>query len=133
MSKPNSTSDGKLSRRDFARNAAIAAASLASSGLLATEAAAGTTPQQNPAATASPAQQDIDAKLANIVRKWGDRLSEEQRQHLRRVLGENERMLAAIRAFPLQNGDPPSSVLKLTDDEYEPRGAADAGHDGGRS
>lgn len=125
---------GKLSRRDFARGAAVAAVALASSGLLAIETAAGSTlsgAQQSAADPATAEQQDIEAKLANIVRKWGDRLSEEQRQHLRRVLGENERMLAAVRAYPLENGDPPSQVLKLTNDEYEP--GADAGHDSGRS
>lgn len=129
MSKPNqSKSSEKLSRRDFARGAAIAAASLASTTLLSAGAATGAIPpRQNPAANASPVQQEIDAKLANIVRKWGDRLNDEQRQHLRRVLGENERMLAAVRAFPLENGDPPAQVLKLTNDEYEPPAASGAG------
>ncbi|HWG59957.1 MAG TPA: hypothetical protein VN661_13000 [Candidatus Acidoferrales bacterium] len=129
MSKPNgSQSGGELSRREFARGAAMAVATLASSGLLAAETAAAAAKPQNPAASESPVQEEIDAKLANIVRKWGDRLNDQQRQRLRRVLGENERMLAAVRAFPLENGDPPSQVLKLTDDEYEPRGGTTPGN-----
>jgi hypothetical protein len=58
--------------------------------------------------------EEVDAKLANIVRKYGSRLSDEQRGHLRRILSYNEKMLASIRAFPLQNGDPRASVLKVS-------------------
>ncbi len=66
---------------------------------------AGLTPQQTA---------DVDAKLANIVRQYGNRLTGEQREHLRRILTYNEKMLASIRAFPLENGDPPASVLKIS-------------------
>jgi hypothetical protein len=58
--------------------------------------------------------EEVEAKLANIVRKYGSRVSDEQRGHLRRILSYNEKMLASIRAFPLQNGDPPASVLKFS-------------------
>jgi hypothetical protein len=64
----------------------------------------GLTPEQS---------QEVEERLANIVRKYGNRLTGEQRQHLRRILTYNERMLASIRTFSLQNGDPPASVLKL--------------------
>jgi len=57
---------------------------------------------------------DVEAKLADIIRKYGERLSEEQRKHLRRILAYNETMLAPIRSFTLQNGDPPVTVLKLS-------------------
>jgi len=60
---------------------------------------------------------DVEAKLANIIRKYGERLSEEQRKHLRRILAYNETMLAPIRAFALQNGDPPVTVLKLSSEK----------------
>jgi hypothetical protein len=63
----------------------------------------------------SPEQtEEVDAKLASIVRKYGSRLSDEQRGHLRRILSYNEKMLASIRDFPLQNGDPPASVLMFS-------------------
>jgi len=73
--------------------------------------------QETPGAkpTLTPEQsRDVDAKLANIIRKYGERLSEEQRKHLRRILAYNETMLAPVRAFALQNGDPPVTVLKLS-------------------
>jgi hypothetical protein len=57
---------------------------------------------------------EVDAKLANIIRKFGSRLSYDQRQHLRRILAYNERMLAGVRAFAVQNGDPPASVLRVS-------------------
>ena len=60
---------------------------------------------------------DVDAKLANIIRKYGERFSEEQGKHLRRILAYNETLLAPIRAFALQNGDPPVTVLKLSSEK----------------
>ena len=42
------------------------------------------------------AAQDVDAKLANIIRKHGTRLSGAQREHLRRILVYNEKLLAAF-------------------------------------
>jgi hypothetical protein len=71
--------------------------------------------RQSHSADLSPEQtEEVDAKLANIVRKYGSRLSEEQRGHLRRILSYNEKMLASIRVFPLQNGDPPAGVLMFS-------------------
>jgi hypothetical protein len=58
-------------------------------------------------------EQEVEARLANIVRKYGDRLTESQRTHLRRILAYNEKLLTSIRKHPLENGDPPASVLKL--------------------
>jgi hypothetical protein len=116
----------RISRREFGLDAAVAVAlSLSSSGLstarrdrdkisptiAADEQETGTpklTPEQS---------RDLEAKLANIIRKYGERLSEEQRKHLRRILAYNETMLAPIRAYALQNGDPPVTVLKLSSGE----------------
>jgi hypothetical protein len=109
-----------ISRRDFGWRAAIAAAiTLSPSTLFGSnrnsnqeskpgdktrDQGGGLTPEQS---------QEVEDRLANLVRKYGNRLSGEQRQHLRRILTYNERMLASIRSFSLQNGDPPASVLKL--------------------
>lgn len=65
--------------------------------------------------------EEVEAKLANIVRKYGDRLTQEQRQHLRRILIYNQRMLASVRAFSVQNGDSPASVLRVCFAEPETR------------
>jgi hypothetical protein len=112
-----------ISRREFGRDAAVAAAlSFSPAGLLAARRDADNIPLTIPAseqettpARLTPEQgRDVEAKLANIIRKYGERLSEEQRKHLRSILAYNETMLAPIRAYPLQNGDPPVTVLKLS-------------------
>jgi hypothetical protein len=123
------TKSARISRREFGLDAAIGAAAAAAlslsppSLLNARRDPDNISPaipmgeQETPGAkpTLTPEQsRDVDAKLANIIRKYGERLSEEQRKHLRRILAYNETMLAPVRAFALQNGDPPVTVLKLS-------------------
>lgn len=67
---------------------------------------------------------EVEARLANIVRKWGDRLTEDQRQHLRRNLEYHERLLAPVRAFPLDQGDSPAFTLKLDTGKDTAKGGA---------
>jgi hypothetical protein len=124
------TKSGRISRREFGFDAAIGAAaaaalSISPQSLLKARRdpdnislAIPTGEQERAAAkpTLTPEQsRDVEAKLANIVRRYGERLSEEQRKHLRKILAYNETMLAPIRALELQNGDPPVTVLKLFD------------------
>ena len=120
-----STQD-RISRRQFGRDAAIAAAAtlagptLLGSNATAAEPAVSQEHKPEPLKGLS-AQQvgDVDAKLANILRKYGDRFTAGQKAHLRRILAQNERLLAPVRAFPLENGDPPASVLRVSFDEPE--------------
>jgi len=118
--RPSGTAAG-ISRRSFGRRAAqVAALSLSPIPLLAAPPAPSQTsgaPEQlsgkQNSGLAPELAQEVEAKLANIVRKYGMRLSDAQRQHLRRILTYNEKMLASVHAFSLQNGDPPASVLTL--------------------
>ena len=120
------TKSARISRREFGLDAAVgavaaAAVSLSPPSLLAARRdpdnisptiAAGE--QETATVKLTPEQsRDVEAKLANIIRKYGERLSEEQRKHVRKILAYNETMLAPVRAFALQNGDPPVTVLKL--------------------
>ena len=67
-------------------------------------------------------QAEVDVKFANIIRKYGDRLSEEQRTRVRGVLARHQRMLARVRAFPLENSDSPATGLRLVPtDTAEPK------------
>jgi hypothetical protein len=43
---------------------------------------------------------------------------------LRRILTYNERMLASVRSFPLENGDPPASVLRVSFSEAAQKSGA---------
>lgn len=124
------TKSSRISRREFGLDAAVAAAgvlslSISPAGSVAERhdrgnrsptLAAGGQETAAPKLT-SPQSRDVEAKLANIIRKYGERLSEEQRKHLRRILAYNETMLASVREFTLQNGDPPVTVLKLSSGE----------------
>ena len=122
----------KISRRQFGRNAAIAtAASLGVPAFLTAESAAAapaaeaatfhesllSPPQEkkgDPLKGLTPQQvADLQAKHANILRKYGSRFNDAQKQHLIRILAQQERLLAPVRAFAVQNGDPPASVLRL--------------------
>jgi hypothetical protein len=59
------------------------------------------------------ARAEIDAKVENVIRRWGDRLSEEQKTRARTIITRHVRMLETVRKFPVHNGDSPAAVLKL--------------------
>ncbi len=112
----------RISRRDFGRHAAVATALALSPGTL-IESPQDSDPRRKLEASLpnnrgdglTPEQrEELEAKLTNIIRKYGNRLSDDQRAHLRRILTYNEKMLASVRSFPLQNGNPPASVLKVS-------------------
>jgi hypothetical protein len=109
----NASDSPMVSRRRFAQQAAmLAACSLRGAQLLAEPSNRQPPSQDQDLSSRQP--EEVEAKLANIVRKYGSRLSEEQRNHLRHILTYNEKMLASVRSFPLQNGDPPASVLAIS-------------------
>jgi hypothetical protein len=61
-----------------------------------------------------PAEQaDVDAQFATVIRKWGDRLSEEQRARVRAAMIRHRRMLMRVREFPIENSDSPALGLRL--------------------
>lgn len=101
----------RLSRRNFARG--VVTGTLAVAG--AKPVISRDQQQQSPEDTGlSPNQtQEIDARFNEVIRRYGDRLSDEQRRRVRRILMQNERMLAPIRDFEVKNGDTPATTLKL--------------------
>lgn len=68
--------------------------------------------QGGDAAGGSAQNAEVEAKLANVIRKYGSRLSKEERAHLHKILDRSEKMLASVRAFSVQNGDSPANVFK---------------------
>ncbi|MFZ0039114.1 MAG: hypothetical protein WAK91_16945 [Candidatus Acidiferrales bacterium] len=112
-----------LSRRDFARKAALAAAGAAivPAALRATPLAADDLPiseVQAPPATPLSAEDkaQVDARVSAILRKYGDRLSPEQKDEIRRLSTELQKPLIRLRAYPLGNSNQPATVLKLVSD-----------------
>ena len=111
-----------VTRRQFGKQAAFAglSAALAATPVAAQADAAGPSEKETTAAG------DTEARYQQVIRRYGDRLSEEQRKRVRKILAYNEKLLAPIRSFPLDNGQPAATVLKFYEDaEATPRVKAD--------
>lgn len=119
-----------ISRREFARNAMLAAASaavLGGHGAAQTEGTAA--PAQSagipdragkenvsssPPSKLSPDDRaEVEARMSAILRRHGHRLSSEQKTDIERLLREGQPSLADFRAFPLINSDEPATVLHV--------------------
>ncbi|HYL96418.1 MAG TPA: hypothetical protein VET69_11505 [Terriglobales bacterium] len=110
-----------VTRRQFGKQAAFASLSAA----LALTPAAGQTDAASPSEKEANASGDIEARYQQVIRRYGERLSEEQRKRVRKILAYNEKLLAPIRSFPLENGQPAATVLKFYEDaEATPRASA---------
>ncbi len=104
----------RISRRDFARGGAIAAASAAFSASLSTDAAAQSAETEPALTTAS--QAEVDAKVAAVLRQYANLLSNQQKLEVRRLLTEGQKPLDTMRLFVTNNADQPGDVLKLYPD-----------------
>lgn len=113
-----------LGRRRFTLGAAAAATTALILPIEATSQPAGQTSspaapqtaveQQAQAAMAklSPqAQAEVEMKINEIFRKYGDKLSAEQKADIRKVMAETQDGLEKMRAFALDNGDQPATVF----------------------
>jgi hypothetical protein len=92
-----------VSRRDFARGVAVAAAT---SVVPSTNVGQ---PAQNPASS-SP---EVDAQYESILRQYGGRLSDAEKADIKRLLGENQKGVAPLRAFQLTNADEPALIFRV--------------------
>jgi len=103
-----------ISRRQFARRAALLSASAAvvpATGLFQPAALA-----QEPSAPhtdLSPeSQTEADARLQQIFAQYGSRFSDEEKKSVRQLNVTTQQSLDRVRAFPLENGDAPALYLK---------------------
>lgn len=110
-----------LSRREFARRAALAAAS---SVVLPVTAFAQQEKPANPPATAAPpapespplsadARAEVQSKYESVLRRYGDRLSPEQKSDIHKSLLDAQKGLEEIRTFHLLNSDEPAAVFRV--------------------
>ena len=67
------------------------------------------------------AQAEVEMKVASIFRKYGDRLSDEQKADIRRIMAESQEGLEKMRAFKLENGDQPADAFRAFRSEEKPR------------
>ena len=117
--------DSAISRREFARRAALsAAATLTPSNLLSAESVAAPLPEQLPANAPklSPeGQTEVDSRIQSIFAQYGSRLSDAQKADIRRLATEAQPPLERLRAFAIENGDGPALYLKpLMEREKKP-------------
>jgi len=120
--KTGSAKLGRISRREFARRAAIAsaAASIAPAAALATPAAhavPAAPPAQPPQAADMPklspeGHAEVEARVQSILSQYGSRFSDAQKTDLRRLCALAQPPLDRLRAYALENGDGPGLYLK---------------------
>jgi hypothetical protein len=124
----NGVNGSPISRREFARRAAIvSAASLVPATALPVRAANPESLVEQAADKNSPApehQAESEARYQAILGVYGSRFSETQKADLRRLCSTAQETLDRLRAYPLENGDGPSLYLKpLVEREKKPEAA----------
>lgn len=101
-----------ISRREFARSGVAA---IAASVPLAGVARGAQAPAQQPALSAA-AQSEVDLKVAAILGRYGQLLSDAEKLDVRRLLTEGQPQIEAMREFHTENWDQPATVLRLYPD-----------------
>jgi len=114
-----------ISRREFARRAALASvASFAPASAVnsAVPATPQTPPPPNTPRLSPEGQTEADARLQTILAQYGTRLSEDQKADLKRLCLLAQPPLDRLRAYNLENGDGPALYLKpLVEREKKPK------------
>jgi hypothetical protein len=59
------------------------------------------------------ARAEVEMKVSSIFRKYGDRLNDEQKADIRKVMAETQSGLEKMRAFALENGDLPATIFQV--------------------
>lgn len=105
-----------ISRREFARRAAIVSAVslVPPSALPANDATAEPIPQQptDAPSLSQEGQAEAEARYRAIIAAYGPRFSEAQKSELRRLSFASQPPLDHLRAFEVENGDGPALYLK---------------------
>jgi len=118
----------KLSRREFAQRAALlsATASIVPTGMMLPAEASQNTLASSQAADlpklATESQTEADARFQMVLSRYGNRLSEEEKQQTKVLCYSLQTTLDQVRAYPLKNGDVPALFLKpLIDRDVKPK------------
>jgi hypothetical protein len=117
-----------LSRREFARRAAVlsASASLVPAGAIlpaTPETSLGQGVETGPKLTVE-GQAEAESRYQQIVSLYGSRLDEDQKSNIKRMCAELQPALERVRSYKLENGDAPALYLKpLVEREKKPQAA----------
>jgi hypothetical protein len=127
----NQNEDHKLSRREFAQRAALlsATASIVPAGMMLPAEAFPNNLASAQAADlpklSAQSQAEADARFQNVLSRYGDRLSDEEKQRTKALCYSLQTTLEQVRAYPLKNGDVPALFLKpLIDRDNKSKPAA---------
>jgi hypothetical protein len=105
-------SGARLSRREFARVAAVTAATAALP--IASNAAAEPQVEEMPGSTqAAQLPPAAEAQYQAILAKYGKRLSDEQKTELKRLITQAQKTSDTLRAFPLENSNEPAMIFHI--------------------
>ena len=110
--------DHKLSRREFARRAALlsATASIVPAGImLPPEAFPGASPSAQSAdlpKLSAESQAEADARFQLVLSRYGNRLSEEEKHSTKALCYSLQTTLEHVRAYPIKNEDVPALFLR---------------------
>ena len=63
---------------------------------------------------------EVRSRYSNLLRVYGTRLSPAERRRTAHILTTNQYMLASIRSFVVQNGDPSACTLRIFDPKQQP-------------
>jgi hypothetical protein len=122
--------DHKLSRREFAQRAALlsATASIVPVGMMLPaevfpDALASAQAADLPKLSRE-SQTEADARFQMVLSRYGDRLSDDEKQRTKALCYSLQTTLDQVRAYPLKNGDVPALFLKpLIDRDNKPKPA----------
>jgi hypothetical protein len=121
-----------ISRREFARRAAMAsaAASLAPVDVLAAESSAPSPAPQQPSDQPKftpEGHAEVEARVHAILSQYGKRFTDEQKKDIRRLCALAQPPLDRLRVYALENGDGPALYLKpLVEREKKPASSRSA-------
>jgi hypothetical protein len=111
--------DTALSRREFARRAALGTAAVATGSAAWGNAASNLSPAGASAQTTAPSaklspqsQAEAEARYQTILTLYADRFSEAQKTDLKRLCQVVQEQLDALRAYSVSNSDQPALYLK---------------------
>jgi hypothetical protein len=104
------SSEGKLSRRDFARAAALAAATAALPPTASIQASTSAQVAGAHAPVLSPAG---EAKFQTILARYGKRLSDDQKTEVKRLVAQSQKTSETLRSLPLGNSDEPAMIFHI--------------------
>jgi hypothetical protein len=122
--------DHKFSRREFAQRAALlsATASVVPAGMMLPaeafpNALASAQAADLPKLSAE-SQTEADARFQVVLSRYGNRLSDEEKQRTKALCYSLQTTIEQVRAYPLNNGDVPALFLKpLIDRDNKPKPA----------